>query len=362
MTPRTRSTPSSGARSLSSGVARRKVLKGAGLGLVAAAAGPGLLSACGQGEGSAELGDLTYISFLPFETLSFTPEMMSVAGGHAAEHELDVDVEVARGTSPSLQAMISGAGLVARCATIDLALARTTQDQRLVNIGTIVRGPGQWLNFSSQDPVNSAEDLVDRTIGIPSEGGSTENNLLLMLQNAGVDPDDVERQVVTDNPASWEMIQRGELVGYLSSIDQSLILQNQQEEADAAILGELARVAADTQFFVTTEEHLENHEEQIRAFLAGVRDGMESVLEDGEEKSQTIETMRDEYSFATLDDDDIVAEGINIQADLWLEGDASEVLHTDPDEWIQGIEELEEGGFISGAEDPESWMTNDLLS
>lgn len=338
------------------GISRRSLFRGAGLGLLAAA-GAKTLTACGNGGG--DLSTVTYVSFLPFETLSYAPEMMAVAGGYAEEEGIEIEVEEARGTAPSLQAVISGAGLIGRCNTIDLANVRL-EGQSLIAIGTLMRGAGQWLNYSQDNPVNGPEDLIGQTVGIPSEGGSTENNLMLMLHNAGIDPDQVERQVVTDGPGTWEMIQRGQLIGYLSSIDQSLILQSQQEDAGVAVPDDLSPVLSDVQYLVTTEEHIDNHGDEIRAYLAAVKAGMDSVVADSDDLSETIEALRSEYSFATLDDDEVAVEGLNIMRDLWTT-DGAEALINDEENFLQGIQELEESGFVEGAENPDEWITNELL-
>lgn len=338
------------------GVSRRSLFRGAGFGLLAAA-GAQTLSSCGNGGGGTDLGEVMYVSFLPFETLSYAAEMMAIAGGYASEHGIDLEVEEARGTAPSLQAVISGAGLIARCNTIDLVLARQ-EGQPLINIGTVARGPAQRINFSQMNPISSAENLTGKTIGIPSEGGSTENNLRLTLQHAGVDPDEVNLQVVTDTPASWEMIDRGQIDGYLSSPDQSFLLLDMEQEADAVVLGDLAPVISDRQYFVTTEEHIENSEEQVRAYLAAISDAVHSIVGD---TSAGIETLRDEYSFASLDNDNVAESAIGVQVENFINDDEPEPLHTDPGTWADGLEELEAAGFIDPVDDPDNWINNDLL-
>lgn len=343
-------------------LSRRSLFRGVGLGVIAAAGAKSLVACGGNGAGGGDtdLGEVTYVSFLPFETLSYAAEMMAIAGGYTAEHGIDLQVEEARGTAPSLQAVISGVGLIARCNTIDLAVARQ-EGQPLINIGTLSRGPAQRINFSRENPITSVEDMAGKTIGIPSEGGSTENNLRLTLESGGIDSDSVNLQVVTDTPASWEMIQRGQIDGYLASLDQSLLLVDMEEEADAVVLGDLAPMVSDRQYFVTTEAHIENSEDQVRAYLASLGDAIQAVADD-EDRSETIATLREDYSFASLDNDNVAPEALDFWVQNFLTDEEPEPLHTDPDTWAKGLEELASAGIIDEIEDPDSWFTNELLS
>ncbi|WP_235928712.1 ABC transporter substrate-binding protein [Nesterenkonia haasae] len=339
------------------GMSRRSFFRAGGLGIIAAAGAKSLV-ACDNNRGSdTSLGEVTYVSFLPFDTLSYAAEMMAIAGGYAAEHSIDLQVEEARGTAPALQAVISGVGLIARCNTIDLVLARQ-EGQPLVNIGTIGRGPAQRINFSQRNRLSSPQDFVGKTIGIPSEGGSTENNLRLTLQHGGIDPDDVTMQVVAPTPASWEMIGRGQIDGFLTSPDQSFLLQEMEDEADAVVLGDLAPVVSDRQYFVTTEEHIENSAEQVRAYLAALSDAVESIVDD---PPSAIATLREEYSFSSLDSDSVAADAIDVQIENFVNNDEPDPLYTEADIWAEGLQELEGAGFIDPVEDPDSWFNNSLL-
>ncbi|VXA90872.1 ABC transporter substrate-binding protein [Citricoccus sp. K5] len=352
---------------LGRGLSRRTLFRGFGAGVLAVA-GTGTLASCGtdgatgggaDGGGEASLGEVTYISFLPFETLSFAAEMLAMAAGHDAAHGIDLGYEVARGTSPSLQAMIAGAGLVARCNTVDLAAARA-QGQDVVNIATIARGPAQRINFSKERPITTAQDMVGMTIGIPSEGGSTENNLRLTLENAGVDSEQVNLQVVTDNPASWEMIQRGQIDGYISSPDQSFLLLDMQEGADAIVLGDLSPVISDRQYFVTTDQHIQEKPDQLRAFLASLEDAVTSMVDDTD-RTKTLEALREENSFASLDNDSVARSALDVQVENFVNDEEPDPLVTDEEIWLASIEELVTTGRIEPVDAPESWMTNDLL-
>lgn len=346
-----------------SGLSRKGFLRAAGLSLLAAA-GPGALTACGGGGGSATSGPFTYVGFLPLETLSFVPEMMALAGGYCEDEGLkNAKMETARGTSQALQSVLGGVAPVTRIATIDLVTARTRQMQPLVNIGMVTREPSTRLNFSLERPIEGPEDLEGKTIGIPSEGGSAENNLLLMLDNAGIGEADVKRQVVAQTPASWEMVRRGRLDGYLSGIDMSLILQKQNDDAGSLSPGDIAPVKSDTQVYVTTESVIKERPDDLRAYLAALTAGMQSILDDDEDHSATLETLRADYSFDTLDDNEIAAEGIAAQAELWTDGgENTDLLHTDSDLWSAGVTELQEMGIVTGVDgNPADWMTNEFL-
>ncbi|MFC7404996.1 ABC transporter substrate-binding protein [Georgenia alba] len=350
-------------------LSRAGFLRGSGL-LLAAAAGGGLLGACaepGSGQGQAAAGgdgegtDFTFLSYLTLDTLSMSPEMLGLAGGYFADHGLNTEVQVVRGSPQALQTLLSGVAPLTRVGAIDLMTARTEQDQPLVNVGTIVRRPSIRIIYSQDRPLAAPEDFVGKTIGVPSEGGTSEKTLMLMLQNSGIDPEQVTRQVVAQTPASFEMVRRGQLDGYMGSIDIALMVESTQEGGAILNPADIAAVKADTQIYVTTEEAIEQHGDDLRSYLAAIREAVTSIVEDSD-RSRTIETLRGEYSFATLDDDEVAPRALDEGVALWTDdGNADELLVTDTDLWVEAVAELEEAGFISGAEDPESWVDNSLL-
>lgn len=339
--------------------------------LAVAALGTSLLAGCGAGAGaeagsesnadsanSGELEEITFLSYLPMETLSMAPEMMAVSGGYFEKHGLDVEIQEVKGSPQAMQLLLSGAGDITRIGALDVYNAVGAEEMDLKNVGTLSRNPSIKLLYSSEAPLESAEDFVGKTVGVPSEGGSSSKTISLMMQNAGFESSDVQQQVVGLTPATFQLVQKGTLAGYMVSHDSALIAQQQNE--DAEIFDFSDALTAGAQVYVSTPESMEENPETLKKYMAAIKEATTAIVED-EELTDTIETLRSEYDFAALNDDAIAKEGLEEQRRQWTNGGESPLLTTDEGEWTEGYEELVDAGDLPPGLDPAEWVDNSLL-
>ncbi|MEO9246319.1 ABC transporter substrate-binding protein [Citricoccus nitrophenolicus] len=343
-------------------VNRRGFLAGA-LGLSALGM-TGLLTSCGTASSGAAGGSgsgiapFTYLSYLPMETLSVAPELLADAGGHFENHGLQVTFQSTKGSPQAIQTLVAGAGPLTRVGAIDLITA-AADGQPLVNVGSIVRGSSIRILNATVNPLEKPEDFLGKTIGVPSEGGTSDKSLSLMLHKAGLNPDDVARQVVGLGPGTFELVKRGDIAGYMVSIDQSIVTQQQFEgEAQAFDAGDAVR--ADSQIYTATQQSLEEHGEEIKAYMAAIRDAVQEIIDD-ESLESVIETMRSKYSFGSLDDDEVAKESLSQSRDLWTAKGTQPLLTTDEGYWAEGYEELVSAGMVEAGSDPSEWLDNSYL-
>ncbi|EHR50899.1 ABC-type nitrate/sulfonate/bicarbonate transport system, periplasmic component [Saccharomonospora marina XMU15] len=344
-----------------SALSRRSFLKRSALATAAVAAGPTLLTACGSepagagGEGEA----ITFLSYLPLETLSMAPELLAVAGGHFAKHGLDVQLQPVKGSPQAMQTLLAGTGPVTRLGQIDVMTAVAESGQPLVNIGTLTRGSSLRFMYSKSDPLTKPEDFVGKTMGVPSEGGTSSKVVSLVLANAGIDPGRVRKQVTGLTPGTFNLVQQGRIAGYVVSIDTSNIVLSQHD--DAGVFDPGTVVKSDSQVYVATKDVIQSDPDMLKAFLAGIHDALAAVVADTT-LDETIAKLREHYSFATLDDNKIAKQSLTVMRDLWTGGDPSKpLLVTDENAWVAGYEELTAAGIAKPGKDAASWFDNSLL-
>jgi NitT/TauT family transport system substrate-binding protein len=352
--------------SFTSQVNRRGFLAGAlGLGALGMT---GVLTSCGNEASSSAAGGasggatatnpFTYLSYLPMETLSVAPELLADAGGHFENHGLKVTFQSTKGSPQAIQTLVAGVGPLTRVGAIDLMTA-AADGQPLVNVGTIVRGSSIRTLYSTASPLKKPEDFIGKTIGVPSEGGTSDKSLSLMLHKAGLNPDDVPRQVVGLGPGTFELVKRGDIAGYMVSIDQSIITQRQfPNEALAFDAGDAVR--ADSQIYTATTQTLEEHGDEIKAYMAAIHDAVQEFVED-ESFEKTIATMRSKYSFGSLDEDEVATESLRQARDLWTANGTQPLLTSDEGYWAEGYAELVDAGMIQDGADPADWLDNSYL-
>jgi NitT/TauT family transport system substrate-binding protein len=342
-------------------LSRRSFLRRSAFAMAVAASGPSLLAACGSdAAGSGDSEKVVFLSYLPLETLSLAPELLAVAGGHFAKHGLDVTLQPVKGSPQAMQTLLAGTAPITRLGQIDVMTAVAESGQPLVNIGTLTRGSAlRFIYSKSKHPLEEPDDFVGQKMGVPSEGGTSDKVVSLVLANAGLDPKQTTRQVVGLTPGTFNLVQQGRVVGYVVSIDTANILTSQS--GDAGVFDPGTIVKSDSQVYVTTKAAMQEDSETLKAFMAGIHDALAAFVAD-ESLDETIKQLRGTYSFATLDDDKIAKASLTTMRELWTGGAQSQpLLVTDEQAWTAGYAELTAAGIAKPGGDAASWFDNSLL-
>ncbi|WP_146341345.1 ABC transporter substrate-binding protein [Nesterenkonia sp. NBAIMH1] len=349
-------------------ISRRKRMASAGVSLLAT--GALVLAGCAQeeseadeasGEQSEDLTEVTVVTFLPLESLTFTPEMYAEAGGYFEEHGLDVTLEPVQGTPAAVQATIGGAGLMTRVDTTDV-MPSMEDGQPLTAVGTMTYASSLRMVSSMENPIESAEDIEGLTIGMGSVGGTSETTLDLALQDADVPGDSVDRQATQVSAATLELVRQGTLNGYIASLDTAMSLDQQNDDMMIASAG--LTDAPTQQTWVTASSALDDPEsvEQIEAVLAAVQEAVNDVAADEENDFENvIEVLRGEYSFPALDDDEAAQAALEAYTnEIWVDPSGQvDRIENDLDGWSSIYEDYTTAGLVEGDGDPDTWITND---
>jgi hypothetical protein len=76
---------------------------------------------------------------------------------------------------------------------------------------------------------------------------------------------------------------------------------------------------------------------------------------------QTLEILRRQYSFATLQDTGIAKASLAEYVGIWTGHGRETVLRTDGESWQRGYDELVRADLAETGRDPSAWFTNELL-
>jgi NitT/TauT family transport system substrate-binding protein len=241
-----------------------------------AAAGALALAGCSSpapdpdGEAPAELTDIVVVSFLPLQSFTFTPEMYAYSSGIFEEHGLDVQLQPVQGTAAAIQTLLGGATPITRVSSVDV-MPGMESGQPIVAIGTMAYRSNLRIISTEENPIESAADMEGATIGMGSVGGTSEKMLNFALDDAGVPRDSVTRQAVPVTAATYELVKQGQLDGYIVSLDTSIAIVNQNDDAVSSPAGLVD--APERQVWITTQSNLEdeNRVAQIESFLAAIK-------------------------------------------------------------------------------------------
>jgi NitT/TauT family transport system substrate-binding protein len=341
---------------------------------LAAATTVALLAACGGGDdeepaagggggdegGGGEVQDVTFLNILPLESLTFTPELVAASCGQFEDNGLNVTFETTQGSAQAIQTVLAGGALITRVGDMETMLAIAERDAPLVNVGQIFKTGTIRFVSAKSDPLESAEDLEGRLMGTPSEGGTSEIILKVAAASAGIDPDEVQTQVVGLAPGVFDLVTSGRIGGYNVSLDTAVALEAQQPEA--VIYSPSDDVESGGQVYITSQEQADDPEkqEQLRSYLAAIKEAVQFVAEDeANDFAETIECLSD-YDIPALQDPAVGRDSIKQYLESWTAAGEDQVAKTAPEQWTAVYEEMSSSGFIPEGLDPEEWYTNEF--
>ena len=180
-----------------------------------------------------------------------------------------------------------------------------------------------------------------------------------MLATAGIDPATVRRQVVGYSAGTYDLVRRGDIGCYGVSIDVAKILQQQRDDVVVFNPGDF--IASGAQFYMVSTDGLVEHRETIRAYLQAVRNAI-SFMVDDDGFDRTLQTLREKYSFATLEDTEIAKASLAEYVRIWTGEGRDNIIRTVDESWRRGYDELVLAGLAEGGKNPSDWYTNELIS
>lgn len=336
---------------------RRDLVRGSAAALAASATGF-VLVGCGREAPADGRTPVDFLAILNPEGLTFAPELMGIAGGYFADQRLAVTLQQMRGSAPAIQSVVAGRAPLTRIEQIEGVVHLANRGVPIKNVGTVIKESAIRFVSSTRAPIREPGDFVGKLIGIPSEGGSTDKTLDLVLSAAGIDPESVERQVVGYTAGTFDLVQRGDIQCYGVSIDVAKILQQQRDDVVVFSPGDF--ISAGAQFYMVSDDGLVEHRDIIRRYLQAVYSAIEFIIDD-EGFDRTLGILRRQYSFATLMDTAIAKASLAEYVNIWTAEGRENLLRTVADSWQRGYEELVQSGLAEGGHDPSAWYTNELV-
>ncbi len=334
-------------------------LVAAGALALSACASPGTTSGEAAGEEAPELTKMVVVTFLPLESFTFTPEMYAYSGGYFEKHGLDVQLQPVKGTAAAIQTLLGGATPITRASSVDV-FPGMEDGQPIVAVGTMARKSNLRVISADSNPIESAADMEGEVIGLGSIGGTSERMLDFALDDAGVPRDSVTRQAVPVTAATFEVVKQGQLSGYVVSLDTSLAIAQQNDDAVVSDAG-LGDVP-DMQTWITTQSNLEDpaRVEQIEKFLAAIEEATQAVVDDAENDfANVLETLRDsgDWDFPALQDDEVARGALEVYTTkTWIdESGTVGMLENDLDAWTDAYDTYTRGGLLDAATNNELW-------
>jgi len=323
------------------GTTRRAFIGRAAGTFAALSGGSVLIAACGGSDsssgssaGSSNSGagskSATIVNILPPQ-LGYVAEYIADIDGMYKKNGVSVKVETARGSAPAIQGVLSGTALMCRCGRLESLIAIADRGAPIHAVAFTTRRSPLAIVSDKKAPLNTPADLKGKKIGIPSEGGTSETTLDLLVASSGMSPNQVPRQVTGFTPGTFELVKKGRLAGFIIGATQ---MQQFRQAVPEATFMPTYKFVDDGENYIASAKGLAEHKDAIEPYLASVKGAMQQVIADKESGyANTLKKLRSKYDFDELKNDAVARAWIDFLVTSWTKDGEDQLLKTNPQEW-----------------------------
>jgi NitT/TauT family transport system substrate-binding protein len=296
-----------------------------------------LLAACGsddesRGSSTAASGSSTVqvVNILPPQ-LGYAAEYIADMDGYFQKEGLTVKANTARGSAPAIQAVLSGTALLSWVGWLESIIDIANQNAPIQSVAFTGRRSTLAIVSDKSKPMAKPQDLVGNRIGIPSEGGTSETTLDLLLASNNIPVDKVPRQVTGFTPGTYELIKKGRIAGFIIGASQE---EQFREAQPTSVFLHTADYVTDGLTYITSKKGLQSNRAQINAYLKALKGAMEQILDDKEKGyPDTLKKLRSKYDFDELKKDSVAKAYLDFNVGSWVSDGRDKLLKVDPEKW-----------------------------
>jgi NitT/TauT family transport system substrate-binding protein len=307
--------------------------------VAAVSGGGGLLAACGSPasqkaatSSSAASGSSTVqvVNILPPQ-LGYAAEYIADMDGFFKKEGLEVKANTARGSAPAIQAILSGTAMLSWVGWLESVIDIANRGAPIMSVAFTGRRSTLAIVSDKSKPLSKPQEFVGKRIGIPSEGGTSETTLDLMLAANHIPLDKVPRQVTGFTPGTFELIKKGRIAGFVIGASQE---QQFREAQPTSTFLNTADYVTDGLTYITSQKSLQANKAQIQAYMRALKGAMEQILADKEKGyPDTLKKLRSKYDFDELKKDSVAKAYLDFNVGSWVIDGQDKLLKTDPEKW-----------------------------
>jgi NitT/TauT family transport system substrate-binding protein len=201
---------------------------------------------------------------------------------------------------------------------VSAALAAKAQglDLIIVNVGTRSVAEASMVTMPDSD-IKNVEDLVGKKVAITSPRSVSEMLFLLVLRAKGIDAGKITRVAAGGYVPGLTMLEKGAVSA--SVIIEPLSILRKEKYRTIYKAGDVLKPMT-TSVGITTREFAREHQEKLRAIIAGRRAGVQAIYQNPAEAGRILQKS---YNLES----DLAAEAVNnmIAPHMWSEGEFNQI-------------------------------------
>lgn len=277
------------------------------------------------------------------------------AAGFYEDNGLDVTIVPGNGAANTAQLVASGQAKIG-AADGTTAAQLIAKGAPITVVATIYQSNANSVQSLVGSGIKTVDDLVGRTVGVPS--GSSQTTMLPLLFEAN-DIDVSEVNLVNMPPASMvQALLQGEVDAILGSTDSYGIQLDQQEGGEHIDIPFATNgVPTVGTSIIVNSDWLKDNGDTVKAFVAASLDGWRLFSEDVD---AAVEAVTSQYSSANPELVKAESEVV-LEQGLLCAGDAEFVGKAQPEQWELLQELLSKVGLLPAGIDPTAYYTYDYL-
>jgi ABC-type nitrate/sulfonate/bicarbonate transport system substrate-binding protein len=287
----------------------------------------------------------------------FIDLMNAYSGGHFKTQGLDAKVLGGHGSAQAIQQLAAGTAQYIRAAGIDTMRAVGSQQALpLISIATLYQAGTFRMISPAEKPINSAEELKGKMVGVVSVGGATEILLDLVLRKVGLSRDDVPRQVTGNSPGTLQLARQGRVDCFIASTEVVAALERAHEKIVSWSTDKYVPMPG--QCYVTTRDEVDRHGDRALRFLRAMRASVDELLT--QPLRPIYERAARDFEIPGIRNVDQLVGSIEEARGLWLAQGRNNLLRNVPALWASGAKALNDAG-LAKLPDPQALYTNAVI-
>lgn len=269
---------------------------------------------------------------------------VGIETGAFREFGVDLNMQSGAGTAASLTHVAAGTAGFGQAAPITSCPAIADQKAELITIAQ-ASYPGYFEIASLPGkPLKNPAELKGKTIGIMSQGGSTELLLDAVARSKGVDPASVNRVVTGISTSGIAFMERGQIDGFFVFYETKVALELQGVKLEYLATDDYVTLPGDA--LITSAKVLGDpaREDLVVRYLRGVRKAMAYVRDPANEEK--VLDMFAKYNAVQGSDRPRSRATLNVVRRLTTPPAGTPSLRLHEESWLKGLTLLEDIGAI----------------
>lgn len=287
------------------------------------------------------LADAVYMTpfgFIP----SFFVMYVADRQGYWREEGLNVVIRGGQGTATAVQGVAGGSADLSTVSSLNSIPAIANEEFPLVNVGQYNQETLFSVVSRADEPIQSPEDMLGKTVGIWSAGGAAEMIAQIVVSTVG-NIEDMGTEIVGGGPAGLPFLEKGDIDVWIAEEPDVRWLEEQGADLYSFSPDEFAPVP-DMAFLVPRTLSEENPE-TVEKLLRGAHRAMEFSLDEGNVDAVV-------ESIAEVNPD-VDAEQVRFQVPILAQkltaGGDKPLLTLDESAWETGQQLMVDAGLVKGA-------------